>query len=156
MLLFVAGAPDPGDTRPPTFTGFQRVLSLVVPPLLLENVNTQTEHPQYVGDSKDRVITSLFPPHATELTRSYPPLPVGAWHLPGDMMMALEVAQHETERLHLPLQVIDVNNVADRTLVDRYVGVGDVLPMLVRSDGTRLEGFESFEARKVRRFLGRH
>jgi len=52
------------------------------------------------------------------------------------------------------LRLVDVNDPGeDRALVQQYVGVADVLPILLRSDGSRLEGEEAFTPRAVRRFM---
>jgi hypothetical protein len=50
--------------------------------------------------------------------------------------------------------VVDVGRAAGRQhLVDRWVGTRDVLPLLVRPDGRRLEGAERFGAETIREFL---
>ena len=57
-------------------------------------------------------------------------------------------------RLHLTVSVYDANHPeSDRQLVARYVADDDDMPILVRSDGTRLVGEESFVPRTLQRFL---
>ncbi len=64
--------------------------------------------------------------------------------------LVLDMAQ----RLRVVLSVYDVRHPqADRNLVATYVHDGDDLPVLVRQDGTRLVGEESFVPRTVGRFL---
>jgi len=52
------------------------------------------------------------------------------------------------------VSIVDVNQPAGfQALVARWVGPNDVLPILVRPDGARLEGIEEFGPRRVRRFI---
>lgn len=76
------------------------------------------------------------------------------WHLPGEMRAAVEVVLAEVARLRVQLRVVDVNRPAtDRYLVERYVTADDVLPLLIRSDQSRLSGLDEFTPKTVRRFL---
>lgn len=53
------------------------------------------------------------------------------------------------------LRFVDVNRAGDaQPLVQRYVSDDDVLPILVRTDGARLAGNESFSKSSVRSFVG--
>lgn len=76
------------------------------------------------------------------------------WHLPPQQIhcvnMVFEIAQGKGRRVTL----VDVNRAAGhQDLVDRWVGPDGVLPLLVRLDGTRLEGIEEFVPRKIRRLI---
>ena len=125
MLLFVAGAPDPGDERPRPMPFWSRMMSGVAP-----------GYP--------------FAPSGLREGEVEP----GAWHLPGDMQIAVDTVHEEATRRHLSVRVIDVNRPGpDRELVEKYVGSEDLLPLLVRSDNGRLDGLENFTPGAVRRFL---
>jgi hypothetical protein len=64
--------------------------------------------------------------------------------------MVLEIARKEGRRV----TVIDVDRAGERQpLVNRWVGENDVLPLLIRPDGARLEGLEEFLPARVRRFI---
>lgn len=126
--MFVAGTPDPGDERPRTMTFWGRMFAGVAP-------------------------GTLFAPSGLPEGEAVP----GAWHLPGEMAMSVDIVRQETDRLHLPLRVIDVNRPGeDEPLLARYVGPEDVLPLVVRSDSGRLEGLDAITPANVRRFLSRH
>ncbi|HEY1198813.1 MAG TPA: hypothetical protein VGG32_08845 [Thermoplasmata archaeon] len=78
------------------------------------------------------------------------------WHLPPQQVqcaeMVLKIARREQRRV----TVVDVNRASvHQDAVDRWVGPNDVLPLLVRPDGSRLEGIEEFAPQKIRRFIGR-
>lgn len=125
VLLFVAGAPDPGELRPPIAGAWGRMLMPA------------------------SMVLSAGPPPSTP--------PPGAWHLPREMEMAVEVVMKEADRRQIPVRVVDVNRPGeDRPLVERYITPDDLLPLLVRSDNTRLEGFEQFTPAEIRQFLGHH
>jgi hypothetical protein len=68
-------------------------------------------------------------------------------------MCALQLSK-AAKRLGRTVKIVDVNQPGDdRTLVLRFVGPDDVLPIAVRSDGTRLEGVESFGSGSLQDFL---
>jgi len=126
--MFVAGAPDPGEYRPYYLGFWGRIGAGFLPGSLWSRSGMAHREP-----------------------------PPGAWHVPGDMLMSVELVEREAARLHLPLRVIDVNQPEDdRALVEHYVRPDDVLPFLVRSDNDRLSGFEEFTPETVRRFLSHH
>lgn len=76
------------------------------------------------------------------------------WHLPPVQNQCAELVRSIAEQLGRTLRVVDVNRPSGyRDLVERWVGPNDLLPLLVRSDGSRLEGEERFVPRQVRRFL---
>jgi len=126
--MFVAGAPDPGEDKPLGVGFWGRLATFVLP-------------------------ATIWEPNGL----THPPPEPGAWHLPGEMLMSIEIVEREAARLHLPVRIIDVNHSGtDRPLVDRYVGPDDLLPLVVRSDSGRLDGFESITPGAVRQFLSRH
>jgi len=102
--------------------------------------------------------TALFPAR----TQSAPPPPETAggtglpWLVPAGQLRCLELLGAAAERAGRQVRVIDVNlpSEEERALVTEWVGpADDVLPVLVRSDGARLVGQESFTPASLRRFL---
>jgi len=76
------------------------------------------------------------------------------WHLPPAQMACLGIVSDAAEQQRKEVLVVDVNRPGPhRDLVDQYIGPGDVLPMLLRPDGARLEGQENFLPNIVRRFI---
>jgi len=88
-------------------------------------------------------------------TYQQPPLSdVRPWHLPQQQMICLDLVLDVAEKQKKTVAVIDVDRPLDQKVaVDRWVHANDVLPLLVRSDGARLEGVENFEPAKVQRFI---
>jgi len=77
------------------------------------------------------------------------------WHLPPEQLYALEQVLEVSRAQGKSLGVIDVDRPSDQqSLVVRWVGSDDVLPILVREDGTKLSGAKNFTRAKLRRFLG--
>lgn len=80
--------------------------------------------------------------------------PDAPWEIPADQVMSAQRVLDAAKRAGRTVRIVDVNRPgADRGLVERFVGPGDVLPILLRSDGERLEGAESFEPATLRGFL---
>jgi hypothetical protein len=77
------------------------------------------------------------------------------WHLPAQQIMATNLVFEVAGSLGQTVRLIDVNQPGrDQDLVTRWVGDGGVVPLLVRTDGRRLQGLEEFLPKKVRRFIG--
>jgi hypothetical protein len=136
LILFVAGEPDPGfpslrNTTMPTFT---RLVGGFVPLRLA------------MGPSKL--------PSSVEADAQFVRLAIRPWHLPPEQIhcvnLVLEVAGREAR----DVTIVDVDRAGGRQdLIARWVGPNDLLPLLVRPDGARLEGIEKFVPRKVRQFI---
>ena len=78
------------------------------------------------------------------------------WHFPPEMVkhvnLVLEVAQREGRTV----TIVDVNRAGEHLdLVHRLVGPNNVVPILVRPDGARLEGTENFVPDVLRQFMSR-
>ncbi|HKN06342.1 MAG: hypothetical protein ABR888_01620 [Thermoplasmata archaeon] len=141
--LFVAGEPDSGvvSLQKGKTTVFDRVVDTVLPfggrvPI------SRSSHPP--GD---------VPPAIGEadpsLTEDRP------WHLPRQQLLCVDMVLRAARRQRRTVTVVDVNRAsAQQGLVDRWVGPNDVLPLLARADGSRLEGIEEFVPQKVRKFIG--
>jgi len=140
LLLFVAGEPEltPGIRESgvglaPRFAGLVFATGLIPPP----------PRPP-VEESPQGRNASDQPP----LTDSRP------WHLAPAQMASLQVVLDAAKRQRRGVFVVDVNRPGVyQSLVERHVGPDDVLPLLVRPDGARLEGQESFDPARVRRFI---
>ncbi len=75
--------------------------------------------------------------------------------VPPDQLMCLERVVDALAGTTRAVRIVDVNGPGeDRSLVERYVSAADVLPILVRPDGTRIEGAEAFTRRRLLDFLG--
>lgn len=134
LVLFVAGEPDSGAPSPrdTTISMGSRVFGTIVP---LSLVMKSGQRPSYSPDSAE------------------PPSP-RAWRLPPQQIHCVNRVLHIARREGRTVTVVDVDRAAARQdLVDRWVGADDVLPLLVRPDGARLEGLENFGARSLRRFI---
>jgi len=141
LVLFVAGEPevDPGVRS--SRVGFgDRLARMVVP--------GTGYRPKEVAAESDELPSG---PAGTEGASDPDARP---WHLPPGQMACLQVVLDSAERLRQAVLVIDVDRPgAHQNLVDASVGSEDVLPILVRADGARLQGQESFAPAAVRRFL---
>jgi len=74
--------------------------------------------------------------------------------IPADQVMAVERLGDAVKGSPRTVRVVDVNRPGnDRYLVEGLVGPQDVLPILVRPDGARLEGAESFSPAALRKFV---
>ncbi|MGI0129399.1 MAG: hypothetical protein ACREDE_01560 [Thermoplasmata archaeon] len=136
LLLFVAGEPDPGipSPRDVTLSMGARIWGSLVPVGLVTKPGTG---PLYSAES-------ALPP---------PSKPV-AWRLPPQQIHCMQAVLDAARREGRTVTVVDVDRSAGRRdLVDRWVGSDDVLPLLVRPDGSRLEGLENFSPRKLRQFI---
>jgi hypothetical protein len=127
LLLFVGGDPRLADSLGAFPRSFPRILGFVVPPTLL------------MGSGRGA------PPRAAE----------APWLIPSDQLMASERLSEALRGSHRTVKVVDVNQPGeDRALVERYLTSSDVLPVLVRADGARLEGANAFTRSNLRAFLG--
>lgn len=125
LLLFVAGDPDLAHSlgRFPRVTS--RLLGFFIPPSL---VSPGTEGAPLETD--------------------------GMWLVPADQLMCAERLAETVKGSPYTVRMVDVNRPGDdRPLVERYVTAQDVLPIVVRPDGSRLVGLESFTPGSLRRFL---
>jgi hypothetical protein len=83
-----------------------------------------------------------------------PPSDTRPWFLPRSQETCAEMVIEIAMRERRPLLLVDVNRPGEfRDLVVRWVQPTDVMPLLVRPDGARLEGEENFVPGKVRRFV---
>jgi hypothetical protein len=91
-------------------------------------------------------------------SRDDPPTRLGderPWHLPPQQILCANLVLKTAQLRRRSVAVVDANRPAGfEDLVQRWVGPNDVLPLLVRPDGARLEGVEDFTSRKVRQFIG--
>jgi len=80
--------------------------------------------------------------------------PAAPWPYPVAHVMCAQRLADAARRTGRAVKTVDVNRPAeDRGLVEAFVGPDDVLPIVVRSDGARLEGAESFTPNALRRFV---
>ena len=92
-------------------------------------------------------------PGATDVAATPSPNP-RPWHLPPSQTACLDIVLDTAERQRDEVLVVDVDRPGEhRDLVERYVGSNDVLPLLLRPDGARLEGLENFTPARVRKFI---
>ena len=136
LLLFVAGEPDSGvpSVRNASGSFAMRVGGALMPPGLF---------------MKPAPGPSPAPDHA-----KLAPTQERSLHLPPQQIYCVNTVLEAARREGRKVTVVDVDQPAGRQdLVDRWVGPDDVLPLLVRPDGARLEGDENFSPRKVRRFI---
>jgi len=124
VVLFVAGDPDLGEGLPTRFVpGFWRF---------------------FIPQRLFRDAPPVPRPTAADL-----PLP-----LPPVQLMCAQRLLDAAKKAGRTVRFVDVNSPgANRDLVERYVGAGDILPVLVRADGARLEGEEAFRPGPLKRFL---
>ena len=147
LVLFVSGEPGPGDAPIQYRTFAETVGSLIVPPILL------------LPDSPER-------PRPGQARRRSEPAPAGSstpaperepeWHLPREAIPPVELVLKMAQVNGRVVTLINANAPGPaRELVERWVGPGDLLPVLVGPDGHRLVGLEMFTPRSLRRFLAR-
>jgi hypothetical protein len=135
LILFVAGEPDTriDAKRDLQLSYSQRVSGMFVPTSWFTGTRTKFAAPQDPEDHQELV---------------YP------WHLPREEILCVNLVLEVAEREGRNVTVVDVNRAAEhQDLVDRWVRVSDVLPLLVRPDGARLEGSENFVPRTIRHFM---
>jgi hypothetical protein len=142
ILLFVAGEPDSGvgSLQKGKTNVFDRLIDTALP------------FGGHIPVSRSSTPPGDVPPLGEGESSTTDDRP---WHLPPQQLqcvdMVLSAARHERRQV----TVVDVNRAGgQKGLVDRWVGANDVLPLLVRPDGARLEGIEEFVPQRVRRFLG--
>jgi len=129
VVLFLAGDPVLAQrqaSRPPMYWGIARFFrgSALLPGGIADRMAPGREHPTE--------------PNA----------------FPADQVMVAQQLSEAAKRLGRTVMIVDVNQPGDdRALVQRFVGPNDVLPIAVRSDGTRLEGAESFDPGTLQDFL---
>lgn len=136
LILFVAGEPDPGrpSVREATVGTSARLLGSIVSP---------------------RLATTASVP-ATASADDSPTIPSkeGLWHLPPEQIHCINTVTEVAEREGRNVTVVDVDRSDGReALVARWVGPDNVLPLLVRPDGARIEGVENFVPSRLRKFI---
>lgn len=126
LLLFVAGDPDLAERLTRFPRQLNRMAAFMIPPGLL------------IGRGP----------------RTPPPDPAAPWLIPADQMMCVDRLAEAVQGTGRTVKVVDVNRPGDdRPFVERWVGPQDVLPILIRPDGARMEGAESFSPGALRKFL---
>lgn len=136
LLLFVAGEPDTGppSLRDSTIPSSVRLIGSIVPLGLV----MKAAKPTSTDSEQGRFERSEHP----------------AWHLPPAQIHCVNTVFEIAEEEKRELTVVDVDRPKGRQdLVARWVGPDNVLPLLVRPDGARVEGVENFAPERVRRFI---
>jgi hypothetical protein len=132
LLLFVAGEPDMGRSHYVPLNVGMRLIGSIFPVTLLLGSRQPSSAGSTPGD---------------ELAES--PL-----YLPPDQVQCVNIVLEEAVLVHRYVTIVDVNlSSTPSDFVARYVGPDEIYPILVRPDGQRLEGFESFDVKRVRHFL---
>ena len=143
LVLFVAGEPKTmPDLRESTLGLGERFAGMV------SGLPGNLALPKHLqpGQSENRSAVTDFEQSSSS---DQPP-----WHLPPAQMACLGIVADAAERQRRKVLVVDVNRPGeDRYLVEGNVGTDDVLPLLLRSDGARLEGQENFSPTQVRKFI---
>jgi hypothetical protein len=76
------------------------------------------------------------------------------WHIPRAQNQCAQLAVDMARERGLRVMVVDVNHAGSLAeLVTHWVSADDLLPLLVRPDGSRLQGEEEFVPRRIRAFL---
>jgi len=103
------------------------------------------------------MLERLFLPRTTGAGPSTPVPPrdpAAPWPYPVAHVMCAQRLADAARRTGRAVKTVDVNRPGeDRALVEGFVGPNDVLPFVVRSDGARLEGAESFTPAALRKFV---
>lgn len=134
FLLFVAGEPGPAVDR------MQDVESSVARRMVGSALGAWWSRSVKGSGPSDTV----SPPSGNE----------AAWHLPPQQIQCANLVLDIAERLGKTVVLVDVNRPSGlEDLVHRWVGVNGVVPLLVRRDGARLQGFDEFVPGTVRRFI---
>ncbi|MFZ0829757.1 MAG: hypothetical protein WCB18_09785 [Thermoplasmata archaeon] len=134
LLLFVAGEPDPGGGS-----------GLNVETSVVRRLAGAIIGVRWLGPRVDSQSTGDAQP---------PPLDDRPWHLPSQQIQCVNLVSEIAHSLAKRVALVDVNRPAGRApLIDYWVGSDSVLPLLVRLDGTRLEGIEQFTPKALRRFI---
>jgi hypothetical protein len=135
LLLFVAGEPDPGGASAEDF-----------PTSLIGRLAGAVIGLRWVNARGSSPVVAEPPPTSAEAV---------PWHLPAPQVLCVNLVSEVADGLARRVALIDVNRPAGREeLIERWVGPTDVLPLLVRPDGLRLDGMESFTKKRLRRFIG--
>ena len=141
LVLFVAGEPQVlPDIRQSTAGTGERIAGSV-----LSRAGAAFKDRRF-GFSENRPRTNDLeqPPSSGQ-----PP-----WRLPPSQAACLDIVLEAAKRQQRTVLVVDVDRPGEhRDLVNRYLGPDDVLPLLIRPDGARLEGEEEFTSTKVRKFI---
>jgi hypothetical protein len=135
LLLFVAGEPSSGpDPMKDVETSvFRRVSGMMLGSGLVGRPKASS--------TRNRTPQSPSPEDAL-------------WHLPPEEIQCVKMVLLIAQKRGRSVTVVDVNrDEGHQVLIARWVGADDVLPLLVRPDGTRLEGLEDFTPSQVRRFI---
>jgi hypothetical protein len=141
LVLFVAGEPQTSpDIRQTTAGMGERIAGLMIPGAGAAFKDLRFGHPE----NRPRTNDLEQPPSSGQ----------PHWHLPPSQVACLDMVMDAAERKRIGVLVVDVDRPGMfQDLVERYVRPNDVLPLLVRSDGARLGGEESFTAARVRKFI---
>ena len=137
LLLFVAGIPGEAE-EPESHSTMVRWLL---------GANAEVRFVEWRRERRRRSSGSAYP--------GPPPLPEeGPWHFPRKAAASVSLVCESASRAGRHVTFIDVNRPGVyQELVRRWVGANDVFPLLIRSDGSRLEGIENFTPRNVRAFV---
>ena len=140
LTLFVAGEPKTVPTVRETNVGlYPRIAGVVI--------GSAAVAP---GPATQPTVTTAPPLRSDEA----PPEEAPEWYIPPDQMTALNLVLQIAQERRQAVLVVDANRPEDQQgLVDQYVGENDVLPLLIRGDGARLDGGENFTPSKLRAFL---
>ena len=99
-----------------------------------------------------RVFLQLPPQRPLEVVRE--PSGERRWAFPADVGRCVRVAVEVALSLGRTVHVVDVSRPADdRGLVERWVGPDTILPLLVASEGRRLQGIDAFVPSRLRAFF---
>jgi hypothetical protein len=134
LILFVAGEPDPraGRTREAEVSAVRRLAGAVVGVRWISPMGCPA------GSTSDQA----------------PTCDDRSWRIPPQQVMCVNLVAEIAQSLGKRVALVDVNRpVGRQNLVDYWVGSNAVLPLLVRPDGTRLEGIEEFVPGKLRQFI---
>ena len=96
-------------------------------------------------------------PGASSPTPSSPgasPLEEAPWHLPPQQVTCENLVVEVARQRQKTVLVIDVNRPeGQQALIEQWLRPNDVIPLLVRTDGARLDGAENFTPARVRKFV---
>ncbi len=135
LLLFVSVEPGSGDEPQWTFLRW------------LAGTRMSVRLERWRSDGRRRT--------AEDGSSNPSPPPEGPpWHLPRQEIPCVNLVLEMAHREGRIVTLVDANRAGEQQdLVHRWVGPDDVLPLLVRPDGGRLEGPENFVPQKVRQFI---
>ncbi|MGA8710131.1 MAG: hypothetical protein WB786_02740 [Thermoplasmata archaeon] len=138
LLLFVAGEPDSGANS-----------------IRLGGVGLLLRWTAMIVPGSGRLGPGGVPTPGSSFQQ--PPLTdARPWHLPSQQLICVNMVLEAAEHAGRAVTIVDVDRSGDQQdLVQRWFGPQDVIPLLVRPDGTRIMGVENFSPGKVRRFVDR-